>query len=670
MLSYLHAVIAFVAAYSYLAYGLVFISALLEAVPVIGLFIPGTLTIIAISALVPSGALGLWPLLGAAVMGAILGDGFSYWLGRRYQRTILLRWPFSHYPQIAERSERFFERHGAKSVALGRFVPALRAFVPLFAGILNMPVRRFYISNILSALAWAPAHVLPGVALGASLTLAGAVAGRLGALLLMILALLWLVVWGVRAGARWGLPRLGLAAERLRGWAMRRPGWMGRQFRALLDPAENEAKALLFSAIVLAGWVWLLLGVLEDIVSGDPLLRMDMAVFGLLQGLRTAVGDQLMIAVSEIGEAPVVWTVSLAVFLWLTGRRAWSAAIYWLVAVFVASAFSSVTTVALIHALPIEQVYAGLPTVSSSSGHTTTNAAIYGFLALLLMPQMARAWRPWVSGIVGFFVVLLALSRLYLGALWLSDVVAGLTFAMAWIGLLFIAYRHHRPVNIWPRSLGVLVLGLIATVGAATIYDRYDADSARFAPREEMQLLAMDAWWAGDQGSLPISRVDLLGGLEEPFTIQWAGDLSSITAELRAKGWRPPVAWNARAVLAWLAPHLDPLDLPVAPLLHNGRAPLLILVYPGTAGSRFVLRLWASGVELTADSAPAKPLWIGAVREERLHHPLPLVTISLSEDDVNAPRDRLLSLGHERRLLRPANISAGEFWDSRILLLR
>jgi len=225
-------------------------------------------------------------------------------------------------------------------------------------------------------------------------------------------------------------------------------------------------------------------------------------------------------------------------------------------------------------------------------------------------------------------------------------------------------------VNIWPKSLGVLVLGLIATVGAATVYDRDDGDSARYAPREEMQLLAMDAWWAGDQGSLPISRVDLLGELKEPFTIQWAADLSSITAELCAKGWRPPVAWNARAVLAWLAPHLDPLDLPVAPLLHNGRAPLLILVYPGTAGSRFVLRLWASGVELTADSAPAKPLWIGAVREERLHHPLPLVTISLSEDDVNAPRDRLLSLGHERRLLRPANISAGEFWDSRILLLR
>jgi membrane protein DedA with SNARE-associated domain/membrane-associated phospholipid phosphatase len=670
LLSFLHAVIAFVAAYSYLAYGVVFLCALLESVPVVGLFIPGTLTIIAISALVPTGALGLWPLMGAAVLGAILGDGFSYWLGRHYQRAILLRWPFSHYPQIAERSERLFQRHGGKSVALGRFIPALRAFVPLFAGILNMPVRRFYISNILSALAWAPAHVLPGVVLGASLTLAGAVAGRLGALLLTILGLLWLVVWGVRAGARWGLPHLRLAAQQLGRWAARRPGWVGRQLRALLDPAESEAKAVLFSAIVLVGWIWLLLGVFEEIASGDPLLRMDMAVFGLLQGLRTSVGDQLMIAVSEIGEAPVVWAVSLAVFLWLAWRRAWSAAVYWLIAVVFASAFSSATTAALAHAPPIEDSYVGLLAFSSSSGHTTTNAAMYGFLAMLLMPQLTPAWRPWLSGIVAFFIALLGLSRLYLGALWLSDLAAGLTFAMAWIGLLFIAYRHHRPVNIWPWSLAALVLGLVAIVGAATIYDRYDADRARYAPREDMQLLATNAWWAGDQGTLPIYRVDLLGELKEPFTIQWAGDLAAIRTELAAGGWRPPAAWNARAILLWLAPHLDPLDLPVAPLFHNGRAPGLILVHPGPAGSRLVLRLWASAVELTAGSAPAEPLWIGAVREERLHYPLPLVTISLSEDDVNAPRDRLGSLGHDRRLLQRADAPAGEFWDGRILLLR
>src|SRR5262249_37612136 len=157
-------VIEFVATYPHVAYGLVFLAALSEALPVVGVVVPGSLAILAISALVPTGAVRLWPLLVWATVGAIAGDGLSYWLGRRFKREILLHWPFSRYAQVASRSEAFFRAHGGKSVFLGRFVPALRAFVPLFAGIMEMPAHRFYIANILSALAWAPAHVFPGVA--------------------------------------------------------------------------------------------------------------------------------------------------------------------------------------------------------------------------------------------------------------------------------------------------------------------------------------------------------------------------------------------------------------------------------------------------------------------------------------------------------------------------
>jgi membrane protein DedA with SNARE-associated domain/membrane-associated phospholipid phosphatase len=670
LLSYLQAVVAFVAAHSWLAYGAVFLCALLESVPVVGLFIPGTLTILAIAALVPSGAVRLWPLLGLAVLGAVIGDGFSYWLGRRYHREILLRWPFSRYPQIAERSEQFFQRHGAKSVALGRFVPALRAFVPLFAGILNMPMRRFYVSNVLSALAWAPAHILPGVALGASLSLAGAVAGRLGVLLLVILVLLWLTLWGVRAGARWGMPRLAKAGDRLRRWGAGRPGWLGRQLRALLDPSQNEAKAVVFWAVVLVAWIWLLLAVLEDLVTGEPLLRMDQAVYGFLQALRTSAGDRLMISVSNAGEAPVVWIVTLTVFFWLSSRRAWSAAIYWLIAIIGASVFSSAITAALAHAPPIEQSYAGLLAFSSSSGHTTTNATLYGFLAMLMASQAPRAWRLWISALAVFFILLLALSRLYLGALGLSDIAAGLAFALSWTTLLFIAYRHHPSVDLKCAGLAVLVLALGLGGAIATVYDRFDADNARYAPRQDMQLMAMAGWWSGDQGPLPVYRVDLLGEFKEPFTVEWAGDPTAIEQNLQNRGWQAPPAWGPSSVLAWLAPHADPLSLPVTPLLHDGRAPSLTLVYPDSARTRFVLRLWYSGVDLTDGSAPARPLWIGAVRVERLHYPLWLITITRSQDDVNGPRDRLAGLGHDSHLLARAGIAPDAFWDGRILLLR
>jgi membrane protein DedA with SNARE-associated domain len=106
-------------------------------------------------------------LLVAATVGAITGDGLSFWLGQRYHRRILNSW--RQYPQIIARSERFITRYGAASVFLARFTAVVRAFVPLVSGILRMSPRQFYAANILSAFAWAPAHVFPGVLIAMAL---------------------------------------------------------------------------------------------------------------------------------------------------------------------------------------------------------------------------------------------------------------------------------------------------------------------------------------------------------------------------------------------------------------------------------------------------------------------------------------------------------------------
>ena len=60
----------------------------------------------------------------------------------------------------------FFDKYGAISVALGRFFGPIRAVVPLVAGLMHMPPRRFYLANVLSAMVWAPAYLAPGVVLG------------------------------------------------------------------------------------------------------------------------------------------------------------------------------------------------------------------------------------------------------------------------------------------------------------------------------------------------------------------------------------------------------------------------------------------------------------------------------------------------------------------------
>jgi membrane-associated protein len=161
--SFIDPLIAFVSAHAWLAYLTLFLAALLEAVPIAGSVIPGSTIILALSALVPGGDLRLEWVLAAAIAGALLGDGTAFWIGHRTQREILSSWPMTNYPRVVAQSEAFFRRWGVLAVFFARFVPPIRAFVPITAGALGMTPLRFYAVNIPAILLWAPAHVLPGV---------------------------------------------------------------------------------------------------------------------------------------------------------------------------------------------------------------------------------------------------------------------------------------------------------------------------------------------------------------------------------------------------------------------------------------------------------------------------------------------------------------------------
>eukprot|EP01035_Chromulina_nebulosa_P031793 gene31794-42403_t len=146
-------------------------------VTVVGSVIPGSTIILALSALVPGGELDLVGVLASAAAGAVLGDGAAYWIGHVQQRQILQAWPMSRYPGVIAQSEAFFTRFGTLAVFFGRFVPPIRAFVPVTAGALGMAPAKFYLVNILAVFLWAPAHVLPGVLAVSALDRAGGLTG-------------------------------------------------------------------------------------------------------------------------------------------------------------------------------------------------------------------------------------------------------------------------------------------------------------------------------------------------------------------------------------------------------------------------------------------------------------------------------------------------------------
>src|SRR5580704_17871373 len=108
MTSYFERLVDFVGAHPQLSFLAVFLLALSEAVPIVGTVVPGSTLIFAISALATAADLQAWLLLIAATVGAIVGDGLSFWLGRRYHRDILHKWPLNRFPAFIARAEVFF----------------------------------------------------------------------------------------------------------------------------------------------------------------------------------------------------------------------------------------------------------------------------------------------------------------------------------------------------------------------------------------------------------------------------------------------------------------------------------------------------------------------------------------------------------------------------------
>ncbi|KUM25876.1 PA-phosphatase [Mesorhizobium loti] len=668
--SFFTAVTEFIAAHPHLAYAIVLLLALSESIPVIGVFIPGTAAILAISALVPTGVVKLWPLLGAAAAGAIIGDGLSFWVGHRYHHEILERWPLNRHAELVTRSEAFFERHGDKSVFIARFTPGVRAFIPLIAGMLQMPVGRFYAANILSALVWAPSHILPAVFVGAAFGIFGAAAKPLAILVVLIVVAIWTMVHIVRFTLRRGPPLMSNMSGWLRARAAASHSRWGRFVLVLLDPSRSDARGLALLALLVIGAAWLFFGILEDVVTGDPLVRADTAIYQALQELRTGPGDAVMLVLTELGDTVVVIAVTTAVLLWLAWKRAWRAAAYWLAAIGGASALNTVIKVTLHRARPTELFYTGWSAFSFPSGHSTVNLALYGFLAFLI--GLARPkWRLPVAFTALSFVLLIGFSRLYLGAHWFSDVVGGFAFGTAWLAIL--AFFHLRREEVQP--IGVTGMTVVACMalglsGGLNASRHHALDTDRYARKITAPTMTADDWLSTGWQQLPSQRIDLTGEIEEPLTIQCAGDLPSIEQLLLAKGWHAPASWTSLSTLGWLTATAAPVDLPVATRLAGGRLPGLTLVHESTVTpnqSRLVLRLWPSDLEL-AGTGPS-PVWVGSVVEEQLERPLSLFTVAWVSQHINAPRDALAAGFQGGKFALRPNASGYSNWDGRILLL-
>ncbi|MCW2965834.1 MAG: DedA family protein [Actinomycetia bacterium] len=138
------------------SYGLVLLFAVIAAESA-GVPLPGETALIAASILAAQGHYSIVSVIVVAASAAIIGDNVGYWIGRTGGRKLLERWgPIRRYAERAiPPGERFFQKHGGKTVFIGRFVAVLRVTAAWLAGITHMTWWRFFLWNATGGIVWA-----------------------------------------------------------------------------------------------------------------------------------------------------------------------------------------------------------------------------------------------------------------------------------------------------------------------------------------------------------------------------------------------------------------------------------------------------------------------------------------------------------------------------------
>lgn len=141
-----------------------------ESGVLLGVFFPGASLLFASGVLAATGIFNIWILLPGVILAAILGDSVGYWFGTKVGPALFSR-PDSRFfkQEYLERTKFFFEKYGTRTVVVARFIPIVRTFTPILAGVGSMRYSTFLFYNILGALLWAGGVTLLGYFLGRSI---------------------------------------------------------------------------------------------------------------------------------------------------------------------------------------------------------------------------------------------------------------------------------------------------------------------------------------------------------------------------------------------------------------------------------------------------------------------------------------------------------------------
>ncbi|MBV8200407.1 MAG: VTT domain-containing protein [Acidobacteria bacterium] len=373
-----------------------------------GIPLPGETVLLAGGFFARQGSLSLGWVLVAAFLAAAAGDNTGYWIGRRGGRGLVKRhgrWVGLTAGRLAA-IEGFFDRHGAKTILIARFLSGVRAFAPLFAGISRVPWRRFAAIDAAACLLWATAVSLVGYAFGESWGRIEHWIGRAGLSLLVLVAGLLLL----RAAER--------HRDRVQHWVR-----------------ESLGGGLTLSQLWLLAVELTVLGTLARVagrVVAHRATHFDESVADRLAAIGGWFVERLLAVFAFVGSAPASLAVVVLVIAWCLWRHRRGLGIVMAATYLVSLALSADLSRALTWWNGALGIFSGL-----LSGNALVAATAYGGGALLLTLERPR--RRWPAALLAAAIVLLVgWARIVVDGDLPSGVLAGL--AVSALLLLFATF--------------------------------------------------------------------------------------------------------------------------------------------------------------------------------------------------------------------------------------
>ncbi len=582
-----------------------------ESVAIIGTIIPGSITMTAIGALAGAGVIPLWQTLLWAILGAIVGDGISYWIGHAFKDRLRNVWPFKNNLAILNRGENFVHKYGVMSVFIGRFVGPVRALVPLVAGMLGMKPLQFTIANVTSAIGWAPAYMLPGILLGAaSLELPPDIALHVILVLLLMGLFILLCLWFIYKFFRLVNKQTDQLLNQI--WNSLKKSRYFHIATVILkhhDIKQRHGQLTLLFYFLLTSLLFVCLAVYVKMVGSSHIFVND-ALFHLFRGIRTDAIDNVMIDITLLGQKQIIIPVLLVLVVWLMISKRLRTALHALALGVLAGA--SVFIIKHIVQSPRPWgIFKNADSFSFPSGHATLATTIYIGIAFIIATPMSRQYRWMIYYPAVFIAFIIGVSRLYLGAHWFTDVFAGWLLSAALLILIILSYHRHyeKPVHL-PSITLVCFSALFLSY--AFYYQYYFSDlKINYAQINWPNVsITQKAWWEKDE-SIPSFRVSLFGFPSQNINLQWAGDLEEIKHTLTKLGWEKPPARNWISTLHRISGIESAAFLPLVSPQYLDKKPVLILAKRSNGTKKLlVLRLWDSNRTIQDTHAP---IWVGTI---------------------------------------------------------